>query len=302
MSESADPFVDPYSDMTPAYGSADGSGIDFSVEAAMPDPVPTEDSAELVAAEPVSTESGAGSESADAKATDAKAPDVDVTQPGASQPDATQPGVAQPSVFQPGVVQPEPAQPAAGATTAPETGSAERESDAGVADALAVLRAQATESAGAAERQAAAITALGAQVAELLRLRARDVDLADRLYAENTRLRTGEFAAAVAPLLTGLLRLHDQMASLANGDPASVAGMLRIQLLQILDTAAGLTPFEPRPGERFDASRHAGAGRTVTTDPSAEGTVARTLKPGFERADGSVLRVAQVEVHRFESR
>jgi molecular chaperone GrpE (heat shock protein) len=133
-------------------------------------------------------------------------------------------------------------------------------------------------------------------------LRARDVDLADRLYAENTRLRTGEFAAAVAPLLTGLLRLHDQMASLANGDPASVAGMLRIQLLQILDTAAGLTPFEPRPGERFDASRHAGAGRTVTTDPTAEGTVARTLKPGFERADGSVVRVAQVEVHRFESR
>jgi molecular chaperone GrpE (heat shock protein) len=147
-----------------------------------------------------------------------------------------------------------------------------------------------------------ALTGMSAQLDELLRLRARDVDLADRLYAENTRLRTGEFAAAVAPLLSGLLRLHDQMTSLADGDAASVAGMLRIQLLQILDTAAGLTPFEPRLGERFDSARHAGIGRAATTDPAAEGTVAKNIKPGFERADGTVLRVAQVEVYRFESR
>jgi hypothetical protein len=298
MSESADPFVDPYSDMTPAYGSADGPGIDFSVEAAMPEPVPAEPS-ESAAAEPISTESGAASAGSGA------AEDAAGDRSPASSSSDTVPDLSpDPTRAQQGadpIVAPL-ADPVTAPTKVPETGSVERESDAGVADALAVLRAQATESAGAAERQAAAITALGAQLAELLRLRARDVDLADRLYAENTRLRTGEFAAAVAPLLTGLLRLHDQMASLANGDPASVAGMLRIQLLQILDTAAGLTPFEPRPGERFDASRHAGAGRTVTTDPTAEGTVARTLKPGFERADGSVVRVAQVEVHRFESR
>jgi hypothetical protein len=147
-----------------------------------------------------------------------------------------------------------------------------------------------------------ALTGMSAQLDELLRLRARDVDLADRLYAENTRLRTGEFAAAVAPLLSGLLRLHDQMTSLADGDAASVAGMLRIQLMQILDTAAGLTPFEPRPGERFDSARHAGVGRAATTDPAAESTVAKNIKPGFERADGTVVRVAQVEVYRFESR
>jgi len=146
-----------------------------------------------------------------------------------------------------------------------------------------------------------ALTAVSTQLSELLRLRARDVDLADRLYAENTRLRTGEFAAAVAPLLTGLIRLHDQMTSLANGDPSSVAGMLRIQLLQILDTAAGLSPFEPQLGERFDSSRQAGVGRAATADRAAEGTVARNIKPGFERADGSVVRVAQVEVYRFES-
>ncbi len=147
-----------------------------------------------------------------------------------------------------------------------------------------------------------ALASMSSQLSELIRLRVRDVDLADRLYAENTRLRTGEFAAAVAPLHSGLLRLHDQMTSLADGDPASVAGMLRIQLLQILDTAAGLSPFEPRPGDRFDSSRQAGVGRAVTVDPAAEGTVAKSIKPGFERADGSVVRVAQVEVYRFQSR
>jgi hypothetical protein len=147
----------------------------------------------------------------------------------------------------------------------------------------------------------AALAGVSTQLGELLRLRARDVDLADRLYAENTRLRTGEFAAAVAPLMTGLIRLHDQMTSLAGGDSSSVAGMLRIQLLQILDTAAGLSPFEPRLGDRFDSSRQAGVGRARTADPAAEGTVARNIKPGFERADGSVVRVAQVEVYRFES-
>jgi molecular chaperone GrpE (heat shock protein) len=146
-----------------------------------------------------------------------------------------------------------------------------------------------------------ALAAVSGQLSELVRLRARDVDLADRLYAENTRLRNGEFATAVAPLLSSLLRLYDQMTSLAEGDSASVAGMLRIQLLQILDTAAGLSPFEPRLGDRFDASRHAGVGRVGTVDPAAEGTVARNIKPGFERVDGSVVRVAQVEVYRFES-
>jgi hypothetical protein len=34
-------------------------------------------------------------------------------------------------------------------------------------------------------------------------------------------------------------------------------------------------------------------------DPAADGTVAATIKAGFVRADGSVVRVAEVEVHRL---
>jgi hypothetical protein len=56
--------------------------------------------------------------------------------------------------------------------------------------------------------------------------------------------------------------------------------------------------FEPAPGERFDARRHSGVGRIVTTDPEADGCVARTAKPGFARPDGTVVRVAEVEVFR----
>jgi hypothetical protein len=194
------------------------------------------------------------------------------------------------------VVQEPAADPAAGVGPA---AAAEPAAAAATAAELASLHALTSELAAS---QAETRATLGAQLAELLRLRTRDADLADRLYAENTRLRAGEFNAAVAPLYAGLVRLHDQMTSLAGGDNASVAGMLRTQLLQLLDTAAGLAPFAPAPGERFDSGRHAGVGRAKTVDPDAEGTVARTLKPGFVRADGSILRVAEVEVYRFDSR
>lgn len=142
------------------------------------------------------------------------------------------------------------------------------------------------------------IDQLQRQVSELARLRSRDVDLAEKLHAENTRLRHGEITKAMAPLLTGLLRLHDQMVSLAGGDPQSVAGMLRGQLVQLLDTAVGVTAYEPAAGDPFDSSRHSGAGRVPTEDPAQDGTVARCARPGFARGDGSVVRVAEVEVYR----
>ncbi|MBB2988456.1 nucleotide exchange factor GrpE [Terracoccus luteus] len=153
--------------------------------------------------------------------------------------------------------------------------------------------------------QLAAITAalepleqLRSSVAELTRLRSRDSDLIDRLHGDNTRLRAGELATATTPLLHGLIRLHDQMSSIAAGDQHSVAGMLRTQLLQLLEVAAGVTSYEPNQGEPFDPSRHTGAARGATTDPALDNTVGRRIRPGFARADGSVLRVAEVEVLR----
>ena len=144
------------------------------------------------------------------------------------------------------------------------------------------------------------VDALAATTAELSRLRTRDTDLISRLHDDVTKLRTGEVAAALNPVIAGMIKLHDQMVSLgALSDPASPAAMLDTQLLQTMELTCGVKPFTPERGERFDASRHTGTRRIPTTDASADGTIADTIKAGFVRADGSVVRVAEVEVHRL---
>ena len=161
--------------------------------------------------------------------------------------------------------------------------------------------------AAAVDSIATGLSALGDRVgdiadatAEFARLRSRDAELIGRLHDDVTRLRTGEIAAALNPVVTGMIKLHDQMVSLgALNDPASPVGMLHTQLLQILELTCAVKPFAPSAGEQFDASHHTGVKRIVTADPAADGTVAATIKVGFVRADGSVVRVAEVEVHRL---
>ncbi len=99
-----------------------------------------------------------------------------------------------------------------------------------------------------------------------------------------------------------MIKLHDQMVSLgALDDPASPVGMLRTQLLQIMELTCAVRPFSPSAGEPFDASRHIGTRRKPTADPSADGSVAAAIRAGFVRADGSVVRVAEVEVYRLSA-
>ncbi len=106
--------------------------------------------------------------------------------------------------------------------------------------------------------QAVALERLASRVDELARLRRHDTQLVDRLHAENARLRSGELTEAMAPLLRGLIRLHDQMDSLGADDPQSVAGILRKQLLQVLDVAVDVRPYTAVPGGTFDPARHLG--------------------------------------------
>ena len=152
-----------------------------------------------------------------------------------------------------------------------------------------------------------AVTELGGQVdnlasatAELSRLRSRDTELIARLHDDVTKLRSGEIAAALNPVVTGMIKLHDQMVSLgALSDPASPVGMLHTQLLQIMELTCAVKPFTPAVGDRFDPTFHTGTRRRPTTDASLDGTVAAAIRAGFVRADGSVVRVAEVEVHRL---
>ena len=183
-----------------------------------------------------------------------------------------------------------PPEPAAPEAAAPETDAPEPST--GQAQA-AELRAELAE---LGER----LDEVAASAAELSRLRSRDTDLIAKLHDDVTRLRSGEIAAALNPVVSGMIRLHDQMVSLgANADPASPVGMLHTQLLQIMELTCAVRPFMPTVGEPFDASHHTGTRRRPTTDASLDATIAAAIKAGFVRADGSVVRVAEVEVHRL---
>jgi hypothetical protein len=184
---------------------------------------------------------------------------------------------------------------------------AESQQAAATEQAPATEQAQVTEQAPGTERALSALADIGSRIgdlaeaaAELSRLRSRDTDLIARLHEDNTKLRNGEIASALNPVVIGMIKLHDQMVSLgALSDPASAVGMLHTQLLQIMELTCAVQPFSPVPGEPFDASRHTGTRRIPTTEASADGTVAGTSRAGFARADGSVVRVAEVEVHRL---
>lgn len=146
---------------------------------------------------------------------------------------------------------------------------------------------------------------LDSQLGELVRLRARDIDVIDRLHAENQRLRGGEFIKSVTPLHNALLRLHDQMVGDARNQAdadqktSKAVTLYAEHLAQILDFSAGLQTVDPEPGSPFDPSVHAGVGIRPTADASAVNTIAATVKPGFRRSDGTIARVAEVEVYQM---
>jgi hypothetical protein len=170
---------------------------------------------------------------------------------------------------------------------------------------LAALRDQVGALSGALEQVIATtsdLPGIAEAVADISRLRRRDTELADRLHSDVTRLRAGEIAQAITPVVLGMLKVHDQMVSLgAVSDPASVAGLLHAQLLQSLELTAGVKPYHPAVDESFDPRLHTGLRRVPASSAAADGTIARTIKVGFTRADGSVVRTAEVEVLRLST-
>jgi molecular chaperone GrpE (heat shock protein) len=181
------------------------------------------------------------------------------------------------------------------------TGGAPGASAGSALDADAATHADADPEAGRQDREAAVLAGLGelaGRLDELSRLRRHDAELVDRLHAENTRLRQGELTDAMRPLLRGLIRLHDQMSSLGADDPQSVAGILRRQLLQILDVTSDVRPYTAVPGSPFDPARHLALRGVRTDEPDRDRTIARTVRPGFVRGAAIVVRPAETEVYR----
>jgi GrpE protein len=241
-------------------------------------PAGTAQDADQADDEPAGTEPDQAADASD------EAPAAEVTEGDRPGPEATpQPPRSEPAAAPP----PEPAAPE---PTAPEP----------EAPATPAGQVQAAELHAELADLGARLDEVAASAAELSRLRSRDTDLIAKLHDDVTRLRSGELAAALNPVVTGMIKLHDQMISLgAIADPASPVGMLHTQLLQIMELTCAVRPFMPAVGEPFDASQHTGTRRRPTADASLDGTIAAAIKAGFVRADGSVVRVAEVEVHRL---
>jgi hypothetical protein len=239
-------------------------------------------------------------------------PELAVPGPEAAGPEAPEPAAAEPEAAEPEAAEPEAAEPEAAEPEAAEPGRPEPEApvpEAPVPEAPVPEPAETSASQDQTAGLYAELTDLGARLAEvaasaaeLSRLRSRDTDLIAKLHDDVTRLRSGEIAVALNPVVIGMIKLHDQMVSLgAIDDPASPVGMLHTQLLQIMELTCAVRPFMPAVGEPFDASHHTGTRRRPTTDTSLDGTIAAAIKAGFVRADGTVVRVAEVEVHRLSS-
>lgn len=256
----------------------------------------TAPSGDAPAAEPVPDEQAADEQAADGQAAE-ESPAAD---PGTAEevPEAPAGGWAPqtPDAPNPAPAEPDPPAPAPAPEGEERGPRLSKDAQAALEVITAMANAMQAEAAGTREQ----LARLATTIEESARLRGRDQEHVDALHSDNTRLRAGELTAALAPLLTGLVRLADSMASMAAGDRNSIAGMLRVQLLQTLDVTANVTEFAPEAGAEFDTKRMTGAGREETTDADRNGRVARTLRSGFIRGE-YVVRPAEVVVWRLAS-
>ncbi len=156
------------------------------------------------------------------------------------------------------------------------------------------------ELAGTVARLVDEVGRVGKRVEELARLDARREELIDRLHADNQRLRAGEVAQAIAPVLRELMRSYDLVVSLQGGEAGqgSELALVRRRLLDGLEQF-GVRPVDCQPGSEFQSSRHSAVQMLETTDAELDMRIARALRDGFVQDGERVLRPADVVVYRY---
>jgi molecular chaperone GrpE (heat shock protein) len=141
---------------------------------------------------------------------------------------------------------------------------------------------------------------LDRRLEEALRLAKHRDELVDKLHRENQQLRQGELQIAMLPLLRDLMRLLDDLELILESDPeASDVDFVRGALVDILGRN-GITGFVPAKHEPFDSAIHAAVGTEPTAERLSDRTVCTVRRGGFRRDDGSIVRVADVTVHRYQ--
>ena len=100
-----------------------------------------------------------------------------------------------------------------------------------------------------------------------------------------------------------LLRLHDDVGRLAEAsaqEPKRDLDVVRVSLLDVL-ARAGIMSFEPEADTQFDPKLHNATGVVATRDAARERRIAEVARTGFQWEDGSIARVADVTVFKYEA-
>jgi molecular chaperone GrpE len=151
---------------------------------------------------------------------------------------------------------------------------------------------------------AAGLGRLEEQFAEFHRRSAHRESVIDRLHEENQRLRAGTERIVLEPVITDLIRLHDQLDREARRLEAETGDGLLLrsfadEIAQVLDRC-GIELFSAAPGDPFERGRHRPLAVVACVDSSRHNTVAEVVAAGFgERETGRVRRPAQVRVFQY---
>ena len=126
----------------------------------------------------------------------------------------------------------------------------------------------------------------------------------DELHAENRLLKTGLSRVVLEPVITDLIRLHDQLSREArrqasDGQDAKLAWSFAGEVAQILERC-GIDMYTAVPGDPFDPIRHQPHGVLDSPDQAQHNTVAEVTGAGFiDRDTGHVRRPLQARFHKY---
>ena len=126
----------------------------------------------------------------------------------------------------------------------------------------------------------------------------------DQLHEENQLLKAGLDRMVLEPVITDLIRLHDQLSREArrqadDGQDAKLAWSFADDVAQILERCR-IDTFTADPGEPFDPGRHHPLAVLPTAEEARHNTVAEVLGAGFtDRDTGHVRRPLQARFHQY---
>lgn len=130
--------------------------------------------------------------------------------------------------------------------------------------------------------------------------------LFDKLHAELQEHKSGLVQKLIQPMLTDLIRLHDDVSALVSqfaGEEPAVQKALQ-PFTTLTDDIADILErnqteiFNEPAGTAFDPSRQKVLKKIPTSDPALDKTIAKSIRPGF-MWNGRIIRPQSVDVHIY---